>query len=89
MPNAFTPNNDGVNDTFRPVYLGMKEVSLEIYDTWGGLLYAESSTTNVFIGWDGTLNGKPIENGNYIYQLTATARNDLEIQQSGPFTLIK
>ena len=89
MPNAFTPNNDGVNDTFRPVYLGMKEVSLEIYDTWGGLLYAESSTTNVFIGWDGTVNGKPIENGNYIYQLTATARNDLEIQQSGPFTLIK
>ena len=89
MPNAFTPNNDGVNDTFRPVYLGMKEVRLEIYDTWGGLLYAESSTTNVFIGWDGTVNGKPIENGNYIYQLTATARNDLEIQQSGPFTLIK
>ena len=89
MPNAFTPNNDGVNDTFRPIYLGMKEVRLEIYDTWGGLLYVESSTTNTFIGWDGTVNGKPIENGNYIYQLTATARNDLAIQQSGPFTLIK
>ena len=89
MPNAFTPNDDGVNDTFRPVYLGMKEVKLEIYDTWGGLLYAESSTTNTFIGWDGTVDGKPIENGNYIYQLTATARNDLEIQKTGPFTLIK
>ena len=89
MPNAFTPNGDGVNDTFRPVYLGMKEVKLEIYDTWGGLLYVESSTTNTFVGWDGTVDGKPIENGNYIYQLTATARNDLEIQKTGPFTLIK
>jgi gliding motility-associated-like protein len=89
MPNAFTPNGDGVNDTFRPVYLGMKEVKLEIYDTWGGLLYMESSTTNTFVGWDGTVDGKPIENGNYIYQLTATARNDLEIQKTGPFTLIK
>ena len=89
MPNAFTPNDDGVNDTFRPVYLGMKEVKLEIYDTWGGLLYVESSTTNTFVGWDGTVDGKPIENGNYIYQLTATARNDLEIQKTGPFTLIK
>jgi gliding motility-associated-like protein len=89
MPNAFTPNGDGVNDTFRPVYLGMKEVKLEIYDTWGGLLYMESSTTNTFVGWDGTVDGKPIENGNYIYQLTARARNDLEIQKTGPFTLIK
>ena len=89
MPNAFTPNNDGVNDTFRPVYLGMKEVKMEVYDTWGGLLYVESSTTNTFIGWDGTVDGKAVENGNYIYQLTATARNDLAIQQSGPFTLIK
>jgi gliding motility-associated-like protein len=89
MPNAFTPNSYGVNDTFRPVYLGMKEVKLEIYDTWGGLLYVESSTTNSFVGWDGTVDGKPIENGNYIYQLTATARNDLEIQKTGPFTLIK
>ena len=89
MPNAFTPNGDGVNDNFRPVYLGMKEVKLEIYDTWGGLLYVESSTTNTFVGWDGTVDGKPIENGNYIYQLTATARNDLEIQKTGPFTLIK
>ena len=89
MPNAFTPNNDGINDTFRPVYLGMKEVKMEVYDTWGGLLYVESSTTNTFIGWDGTVDGKAVENGNYIYQLTATARNDLAIQQSGPFTLIK
>jgi gliding motility-associated-like protein len=89
IPNAFTPNNDGVNETFRPVYLGMKEVKLDIYDTWGGLLYSEYSTTNTFNGWDGTVDGKPVENGNYIYQVTATARNDLKIHRTGAFTLIK
>ena len=89
MPNGFTPNNDGVNEVFRPVYLGMKEVKLSIYDTWGGLLYVEMSTTNTFNGWDGTVNGKPLENGNYIFQVDAISRNDIKIHKTGPFALIK
>jgi len=89
VPNAFTPNKDGVNDVFRPVYLGMQQVKIRIYDTWGGLLYTEESTTNIFNGWDGTLNGKPLENGNYIYQVDAISRNGIEIQKTGPFTLLK
>jgi len=89
VPDAFSPNKDGVNDVFRPVYLGMQQVKMHIYDTWGGLLYTEESTSNTFTGWDGTLDGKPLENGNYIYQVEALSRNGIEIQKTGPFTLLK
>ena len=89
VPDAFSPNKDGVNDVFRPVYLGMQNVKMHIYDTWGGLLYTEESTSNTFTGWDGTLDGKPLENGNYIYQVEALSRNGIEIQKTGPFTLLK
>ena len=67
----------------------MQQVKMHIYDTWGGLLYTEESTSNTFTGWDGTLDGKPLENGNYIYQVEALSRNGIEIQKTGPFTLLK
>jgi len=53
------------------------------------LLYAETSTSNTFNGWNGTVDGKPLENGNYIFQVEAISRNDIEIQKTGPFALIK
>ena len=74
---------------FRPVYLGMREVKMSIYDTWGGLLYSEASTSNIFNGWDGFVDGKPAENGNYIFQVEAISRNDIKIAKTGPLTLIK
>ena len=89
VPNAFTPNGYGVNDVFRPVYLGMKEVKLEIYDVWGGLLYVETSVSNTFGGWNGKIDDKPLENGNYIFQVEAISRNGIKIKKTGPFTILK
>ena len=39
LPNAFTPNGDGINDTIRPWYKCMSNIEISIYDTWGSLLY--------------------------------------------------
>jgi gliding motility-associated-like protein len=67
----------------------MKEVKLEIYDVWGGLLYVETSVSNTFGGWNGTIDDKPLENGNYIFQVEAISRNGIKIKKTGPFTILK
>jgi hypothetical protein len=51
------------------------------------LLYSESGLD--IAGWDGTLSGGPVENGNYIIVVKATSFNGVEINKNGPFTLIK
>ena len=89
IPNAFTPNSDGINDTFRPVYYGFKTVDLKVFDTWGTLIYSETADGAKMSGWNGTLNGKPATNGNYIYQVTGEAYNGETIIKNGPFTLLR
>jgi gliding motility-associated-like protein len=87
VPNAFTPNNDDLNDTFRPVYKGMSNVEISVYDTWGNLIYTESGKT--LKGWDGYIGNNAAENGNYLYRILATSHQQEEIKEEGIFTLIK
>ena len=87
LPTAFTPNGDGINDTMRPVFNCMVKVEMSVYDTWGSLLYVESGDT--LVGWDGTIDGNPIENGNYIIVVRAQTFNGVMIDMNGPITLIK
>ena len=89
IPNAFTPNLDNINETFRPVYYGITSIRLTVYDTWGTLIYYEDSTQNEMIGWDGTINGKKAENGNFFYQVSATTYTGNLIEKNGAFTLIR
>lgn len=55
IPNAFTPNNDGINDGFQAVGIGIVEFKLQIFDRWGALIF-ESNDINK--AWDGSVNGK-------------------------------
>ena len=87
LPNAFTPNGDGINETIRPVYNCMTEVQMSIYDTWGSLIYSESGED--IYGWDGTIDGNAAENGNYIMVVRAVSLNGNVIDLNGPVTLIK
>ena len=89
IPNAFTPNNDGYNDTFRPVYYGFKYIKMQIFDTWGNLIYSEESNTNNFVGWTGIIGNKDGENGNYFYQISGNTHTDEKFSKNGPFTLIR
>jgi gliding motility-associated-like protein len=57
IPNAFTPNGDGINEVFRPViscYETLKDYKLYIYNRWGEIVFISSDYA---VGWDGT-NGK-------------------------------
>ena len=89
LPNAFSPNGDGMNDTIRPVYACVNNIEMSIYDTFGSLVYAEVAQTGDIYGWDGTIDGNPAENGNYIMVVRAEAFNGTMIDLNGPVTLIK
>ncbi len=87
IPSAFTPNNDGVNDTFRPVTKYLKKVQMDVYDSWGSMIYSE--TGEVLVGWNGKLNGITAENGNYYSVITAETFYGKTVQQNQTFVLIK
>jgi gliding motility-associated-like protein len=68
IPDAFTPNGDGLNDVFNVKGAGFVEEGFEmrIYDRWGELIY---KTNDVYKGWDGTVKGVPAKNDVYVYKI--------------------
>lgn len=66
-PNAFTPNGDGINDTWRPVnnVVNLDNYLLQIFDRWGRELF---TSTDPFEEWDGTADGKLVPLGVYAYR---------------------
>lgn len=87
FPNAFTPNNDDLNESYQPKIFGIKEVMhFQIYDRWGMLVF---ETTELNTGWNGKIN-EEISNHNTIYSYRYKAKrfNDKIVQKIGSFTLI-
>jgi gliding motility-associated-like protein len=74
IPNAFTPNGDGLNDIFLVKGLGFKTegFSMEIFDRWGHSLFYSKDLTK---GWDGTAKGIQSQDGVYIYKIKAVGAN--------------
>lgn len=67
VPNAFSPNGDGINDVFLvSVERDMEKFRLEIYDRWGERIF---SSENAATGWDGTVNGTEAPDGVYVWKL--------------------
>ena len=87
IPTAFTPNDDTINDYFTPVSIGLQSIELNVYDTWGELIYSEKGTT--IKGWNGKIKNVHAENGNYYYKVIAKTFYGEIINRNGPFTLIK
>ena len=87
VPTAFTPGDDGINDTFRPVTKGLKNIRLEIYDTWGSLIYSEVG--DVIKGWDGKIKGINSENGNYYSKVSAETFYGTIVNNNQTLVLIK
>lgn len=63
FPNAFSPNDDQINDTFKPKTCeNIVEFHAYIFNRWGQKLYEWSDPNGE---WDGTYNGKPVKEGTY------------------------
>lgn len=74
-PNAFTPNEDGLNDEFRPILNGYESWNyrLLIFDRWGEVVH-ENTDRNA--GWDGTRNGKDALIDVYVWKVVVERYGD-------------
>jgi gliding motility-associated-like protein len=86
VPNTFTPDNNGLNETFQISGGNLKEMECLIFNRWGELLYTMSET---YQSWDGTYMGKPCQDGTYIWKLTYTDFVNKQYQLSGHVNLIR
>jgi large repetitive protein len=86
FPNAFTPRGP-INAYFKPEFRGIVEMELNIFNTWGELIYQTFNREDK--GWDGTLNGVEAPNGNYVYRAKFVSRSGETIERAGVFILLK
>ncbi len=86
VPNAFTPNGDGVNDVFLVYGTAIVSVRLMIYNQWGKQLFI---STDILKGWDGTSKGEKMPGGLYTYSLEAIMQDGKRITKGGTFSLIR
>jgi large repetitive protein len=88
IPNAFTPNNDNLNDKISTRPFGpIKFLSFEIFDRWGQQVHKATSWTDT---WNGTYNDMPAEIGTYFFVLRYRCPlTDGVLVQKGDITLIR
>ncbi len=87
VPSAFTPNNDGINDIFKPIPAGITGINyFNIYNRYGQLIY---TTTLLNKGWDGYFNGVAQPAGTYVYTVLGTDFTGKSIFRKGTVVLIR
>ncbi|HEX5625697.1 MAG TPA: PKD domain-containing protein [Saprospiraceae bacterium] len=90
MPNAFTPNGDGKNESFGPVgqIHSLEQYELNIYDRWGSKVFTSERPD---IGWNGKVgnSGRELPPGVYVYELKYKVARKEKVQERKSFSLIK
>lgn len=87
VPTAFTPNADGKNDVFKPVYAGIRElVQFTVYNRWGQTMFTTKDMTR---GWDGTLSGKEQDTNIFVWIARVIGYDGRIIEKKGTVTLIR
>ena len=87
IPSAFSPNNDGKNDLFKPLLFGnVTNYQLIIYNRYGQVIF---KTTDAARGWDGTINGT-IQNGNaFVWACTYQFAGEPQQVKRGTVLLVR
>ncbi len=90
FPNAFTPNGDGVNDTYQPLFAcPVITTNFAIYNRWGEQVFASKDPQ---AGWDGMVNGEPAAADVYGWRLEYEALRDNQrqtITEKGEVNLLR
>lgn len=86
IPNAFSPNEDGINDIFKIESKVLTSINLNIYDRWGELIFT-SKELEAF--WDGTYKDKGVSQAVFVYTLEGTCYDGQEVLIKGNITVIK
>lgn len=79
MPNAFSPNGDGVNDIYKAKenHKSIIEFHAYIFNRWGQKIY---DWTDINGGWDGTWNGKDVKDGTYYVLVKAKGADGINYE---------
>lgn len=87
VPTGFTPNGDNTNDTFYAVGVGVITMRLDIFDRWGRHLRTLNSLEE---NWDGNnAKGNQVQEGVYVWKLSATLNDQVKVERVGTVTLIR
>lgn len=87
VPNSFTPGTgDGFNDVFRVKYTNISEFRILIFDRWGEVIY---ESKEVDFGWDAAYHGKVVQDGIYVYKISALGKDNVDYDLTGHITVIK
>jgi gliding motility-associated-like protein len=88
VPNAFSPNGDGINDILRAIPAGIKDFHyLRIYDRWGELVFF---TSDALKGWDGNIKSNRQSTGStYTWVAEGVDYKGNTIQRKGTITIVK
>lgn len=88
IPNAFTPNHDGINDKIKPIVNGCKvhSIHFKIYDRFGNVVFESTDLNN---GWNGYYRGEQSNVGVYTYVLNYVLDDGIVRSQKGVISLIR
>lgn len=87
LPNAFSPNGDGLNDVFRPTPVGIVRTNFfRVFNRYGELMY---DTKEYRKGWDGTFKGKKQDQGTYVWMISGLTRDGKTLEMKGTVILIR
>lgn len=85
-PNAFSPNDDGVNDVWKVSYRSLIEFHCEIFNRSGQKIFGFDDPSE---GWDGTWHGKKVKPGVYYYVINARGADGKDYKKSGDINIIR
>jgi len=89
IPNSFSPNDDGLNDIFKPHIENVNEYEMYIYNRWGDIIF---QTNDINVGWDGFYKNNKVQNDVYVYliRLKGDKNSYLKFEEyKGTITVLK
>jgi gliding motility-associated-like protein len=87
MPTAFTPNNDGKNDIFKPFTVGIEKINyFKVFNRWGQMIY---STSAINEGWNGKIGSADQPSGVYVWMVQGVTKDGKIITKKGTIALIR
>ena len=87
IPNIFSPNGDQINDILTITSIGIKELSIDVFNRWGQKIYVIESINK---GWDGIMiNGEMASEGTYYFIVNATGFDEKKHEVHGAVMLVK
>ena len=86
IANAFSPNNDGVNDEYYNTGPNFVQFEFSVFDRWGNRVFF---TNEANFRWNGTSRSRQVPTGIYVFVLNATSDKNVRVKRSGTISVVR